>query len=246
MVGARPLARRAVAAALGELSHEIEAVGSSQAPGEARRGAATRPRSSRGAPQVQRGAETSRWCSARNVQGHHRHGEAEQSPQTGWPFVGQPRAGQGLPGGARRRHLGLPNACLVRSSSAATRLRAQQLLACGMRALAPAFQNDTGREERIRDRALGMGGTRAGTFWLRMRFGARGGLALPRSASKGQNFTRRIPSGGPSSAGVGFGALARPKNRRHRRDAINATCSHQGVGEPSWPKRPCVSAAVRI
>ena len=68
-----------------------------------------------------------------------------------------------------------------------------------------------------------MGGTRTGTFWLRMRFGARGGLALPRSASKGQTFTRRIPRGGPSSAGVGFGALARPKKptapaRRHRRD----------------------------
>ena len=136
----------------------------------------------------------------------------------------------------------LPRTQLVRGDA----LARTQLLACGMRALAPAFQNDTGREERIRDRALGMGRTRTGTFWLRMRFGARGGLALPRSARKGQNFTRRIPSGGPSSAGVGFGALARPKNRRHRRDAIDATCSHRRVGESFLATCPCVSAAVRM
>ena len=75
-----------------------------------------------------------------------------------------------------------------------------------------------------------------------MRFGARGGLALPRSASKGQTFTRRIPRGGPSSAGVGFGALARPKKptapaRRHRRDVQPS--ARRGVVRGHVPVRIC-------
>ena len=70
--------------------------------------------------------------------------------------------------------------------------------------------------------------------------------ALPRSASKETKLHDVSRARCPSSAGVWFGTFCEAKKRRHPRDAINATYSHQGVGEPSRPKRPCASEAVRI
>ena len=58
--------------------------------------------------------------------------EAEQSPQTGWPFEGQHGAAAGLPGGARYRHPSYPvvRRGQIERSSDARRVRTAIGLVC--------------------------------------------------------------------------------------------------------------------